>query len=300
MPAGACRPPMASTSGCRLHLHPAMHRGAANTAPWHCSRPCAPGAAARSQAGQLGRRCSAICICCCEARAADEALLRLLPGWRRRCMPCASTRCAPRPALERFPAARRPLERCCAACCKTASRLLPALPEPAASVAQARRLAAHLLPDPSRMTWDAMPAAVGLLDRRPAPAPRRLTRCSTARRDARTRRHPAAPTCPGAHGCARATTTRTTAQPGAWMVQPAPPHEQAEDPRGLQRPTDRDTATPAEEFADALSELRRGAAGRHARPPPGSAAVGRSAADTRPARAPGTDSRARLRYPEWD
>ena len=45
------------------------------------------------------------------------------------------------------------------------------------------------------------------------------------------------------------------AQPGAWMVQPAQPHEQAEDPMGLQRPTDRDAETAAEDFADALSEL---------------------------------------------
>lgn len=43
--------------------------------------------------------------------------------------------------------------------------------------------------------------------------------------------------------------------PGAWMVQTAQPHEQAEDPLGLQRPTDRDAATAAEDFADALSEL---------------------------------------------
>lgn len=42
---------------------------------------------------------------------------------------------------------------------------------------------------------------------------------------------------------------------GVWMVQPAQPHEQAEDPMGLQRPTDRDTETAAEDFADALSEL---------------------------------------------
>ena len=39
------------------------------------------------------------------------------------------------------------------------------------------------------------------------------------------------------------------------MVQTAQPHEQAEDPMGLQRPTDRDETTAAEDFADALSEL---------------------------------------------
>ena len=44
-------------------------------------------------------------------------------------------------------------------------------------------------------------------------------------------------------------------KPGAWMVQTAQPQEKAEDPMGLQRPTDRDQSTAAEDFADALSEL---------------------------------------------
>lgn len=43
--------------------------------------------------------------------------------------------------------------------------------------------------------------------------------------------------------------------PGAWMVQASPPHEMAADPMGLQRPTDRDVDTAAEEFAEDLSEL---------------------------------------------
>lgn len=43
--------------------------------------------------------------------------------------------------------------------------------------------------------------------------------------------------------------------PGAWMVQTAQPHEQAEDGMGVQRPTDRDASTAAEDFAEALSEL---------------------------------------------
>jgi len=44
-------------------------------------------------------------------------------------------------------------------------------------------------------------------------------------------------------------------KPGAWMVQTAQPQEKAEDPMGLQRPTDRDESTAAEDFADAMSEL---------------------------------------------
>jgi len=42
---------------------------------------------------------------------------------------------------------------------------------------------------------------------------------------------------------------------GVWMVQPSPPNEHAEDPMGMQRPTDQDDKTPPEEFADSLSEL---------------------------------------------
>jgi nitric oxide reductase NorD protein len=45
------------------------------------------------------------------------------------------------------------------------------------------------------------------------------------------------------------------AKPGAWMVQTAKPHEQVEDPIGLERPTDRDESTAAEDLADSLSEL---------------------------------------------
>ncbi|HEU4487061.1 MAG TPA: hypothetical protein VFR96_16385 [Povalibacter sp.] len=46
-------------------------------------------------------------------------------------------------------------------------------------------------------------------------------------------------------------------QPGAWMIQTAQPLEHAEDPFALQRPMDRDTDTPAEEFADSVSNLEQ-------------------------------------------
>lgn len=45
------------------------------------------------------------------------------------------------------------------------------------------------------------------------------------------------------------------ASPGPFVVQTAQPHEKAEDPMGLQRPTDRDADTAADDFGDALSEL---------------------------------------------
>ncbi|MEO5733300.1 MAG: VWA domain-containing protein [Rubrivivax sp.] len=92
---------------------------------------------------------------------------------------------------------------------------------------------------------------------------------------------------------------------GAWMVQTAAPQETAEDPMGLSRPTDRDTDTAAEDFADALSELPQArlisapgkpkevlladeppaARRRHADPAAGISSI----ADSEP-----------LHYPEWD
>ncbi len=42
---------------------------------------------------------------------------------------------------------------------------------------------------------------------------------------------------------------------GVWMVQGDEPHQHAEDPLGLQRPTDKDEETSAEEYADLVSEL---------------------------------------------
>jgi nitric oxide reductase NorD protein len=91
-------------------------------------------------------------------------------------------------------------------------------------------------------------------------------------------------------------------QPGAWMVQPAPPHEQAEDPMGLQRPTDRDATTPAEEFADAVSELPEA---RLVSTPGKPQEVLMSDDPPKPrARqefaAARTDKPSRLQYPEWD
>lgn len=44
-------------------------------------------------------------------------------------------------------------------------------------------------------------------------------------------------------------------EPGIWMVHSGAPTEHAEDPMGMQRPTDRDDQTPADEFADSVSEL---------------------------------------------
>lgn len=44
-------------------------------------------------------------------------------------------------------------------------------------------------------------------------------------------------------------------RPGAWMIQSAQPAEAAEDPFGMQRPTDVDEDAAADEYADSVSEL---------------------------------------------
>ena len=44
-------------------------------------------------------------------------------------------------------------------------------------------------------------------------------------------------------------------RPGAWMIQSAQPAESAEDPFGMQRPTDVDEDAAADEYADSVSEL---------------------------------------------
>ncbi len=46
-------------------------------------------------------------------------------------------------------------------------------------------------------------------------------------------------------------------KPGPWMVQADEPHEKAEDPMGLQRPTDREDADRADELGEMLSELKQ-------------------------------------------
>ncbi len=92
--------------------------------------------------------------------------------------------------------------------------------------------------------------------------------------------------------------------PGAWMVQTAQPHEQVEDGMGVQRPTDRDASTAAEDFAEALSELPEArlisAPGKPKEvlisdDPPDALARKAMAQNAVAANAPSV-----LHYPEWD
>lgn len=89
--------------------------------------------------------------------------------------------------------------------------------------------------------------------------------------------------------------------PGAWMVQSAQPNEAAEDPMGMQRPTDRDQTTASEEFADALSDLPEARlVATPGRPKEVLLSDEPPAARSRRDGTAGVGEKSALQYPEWD
>lgn len=189
-----------------------------------------------------------------EAQAADGALIGQLPGVRDALQAMRARALATRPSLASLPAYRVPLE-------KLARDLLAqevgtiAVPPSRQVLEQARALAAALrqagmVRTKGRLLYrDLWTGEI-----RSPPSPVRYIEAAeqaedhdgTAPRSARLSRRPRV---------REQSEDEDDRSSGAWMVQTGQPHEQAEDPVGLQRPTDRDEATAAEEFADALSEL---------------------------------------------
>ena len=205
-----------------------------------------------------------------EARAADAALASRLPGMAAALAALRRDALALRPPLGMFPASLRPIELLARAALAAGGNTvfiaqLPrgidaglfALPASPAQVAgQARALAAALAGSAAsalkgtRLLW--RDAWTGDL-RAPPPVLRAGGQSADddsagdpSPRSARLSRRPEVRGNP---------VEEDDAQPGAWMVQTAQPQEKAEDPMGLQRPTDRDQTTASEDFADALSEL---------------------------------------------
>jgi nitric oxide reductase NorD protein len=207
-----------------------------------------------------------------EARAADGALASRLPGMAAALAVLRQEALALRPPLGAFPASLQPIEQLARTVlapdvdtvfiARLPSGLdaslfaLPASPDQAAC--QARALAAGLGGEAAssltgtRLLW--RDAWTGDLR-----APRAALRAggqsadgddnsadSPSPRSARLSRRPEVRDNPE---------DEDDAQPGAWVVQTAQPQEKAEDPMGLQRPTDRDQTIASEDFADALSEL---------------------------------------------
>jgi nitric oxide reductase NorD protein len=237
-----------------------------------------------------------------EAHAADCQLVRTLPGLRRQVMAARRLSLRSRPGLATFPPSRRALETFVRATLSAdLTEFEPARPE--ASVLRARRLAAtskaeagSAVPRPllfkDLWTGELLPpadagAVLGL------DAALEESAAAAASRSARLSRPPQV---------RKAAENEDDQKPGAWMVQTATPHEQVEDPVGMQRPTDRDAATASEEMADALSELPEArlvaTPGR-----PKDVLLSEDPVITRTQRAgmpalPGAETA--LRYPEWD
>ncbi|MCE9659097.1 MAG: hypothetical protein K8R60_11090 [Burkholderiales bacterium] len=237
-----------------------------------------------------------------EADAADCELVRMLPGMRQPVVAARRAALLARPALAVFPPSRQALERLLRE--KLANEHFDEAPASAeASAQRARDLAARLQVD------DAAVASGSLLfkdlwtgDLR-SPVRDELTNGGDTQAAER-----AATDTPRSARMSRPPEVREVAEdeddkkPGAWMVQTAKPHEQVEDPVGMQRPTDRDAATASEEMADALSELPEA---RLVRAPgrPKEVFLSEDAVSTRRRSAntaPTQGAETALRYPEWD
>lgn len=196
-----------------------------------------------------------------EAHACDAALGRLLPGLDAALDSLRRAALLGRPALPSFPPRLQPLE--------TMVRSLlqaPGAPahgigitlSPAQSLEQARAVAARLSLDAGAAAFGPHPlfkdAWTGEL-RAPPPAPARLVDADDTEAQARSGDPPRSARLARRPDVREAGDEEDDERQGAWMVQTAQPHEQMEDPIGMQRPTDRDETTAAEDFADAMSEL---------------------------------------------
>ena len=199
-----------------------------------------------------------------EAVAGERDLLRELPGLAETLSVLRADALRARPALSTFPIHLRPLEAllrgALSAECADAPRR-PAMGSPgttpADSLHRAAQLAAQLRASSPRAEFGPHPLLKDWWTGELREAPRAVANAPLA--DCA---DPLAPERPVRSArLARRPQVRSAEEdedddrPGAWMVQTAQPHEQAEDPHGLQRSADRDDATAADEYADALSEL---------------------------------------------
>ena len=254
-----------------------------------------------------------------ETRAADEDLLQRLPGLAESLADLQRDALERRPALNAIPVLLQPLERLARALLEAPAGITPDLQpwlpglriEPAVWRAGPPGVLAEatgLLRDwpldlPARQPgpWLWRDQWTGEL-RSPPAVPRAAAGAAANDESDADQRAPRSARLARRPDVREADDDEDDAKPGAWMVQTAAPQEKAEDPMGLQRPTDRDAETAADEFADAHSELPEARLISTPEkpkevllsddPPP---ARSKSAASAAAATAP-----ERLNYPEWD
>jgi nitric oxide reductase NorD protein len=255
-----------------------------------------------------------------EARAADDALARLLPGIAAALGTLRREALKSRPRLDAFPAPLKPLEVLARSILaddagKSFAAALPslidrasfALPATAVQVQQQARAlsavlggaAASALRGP-RLLWRDNWTG----DLRAPPAGGRTFTGDTEDENGGSDEggSPRSARLPRRPEVREGDEDGDDAQPGPWMVQSAQPHEQAEDPMGLQRPSDRDETTAAGDFADALSELPEArlvsAPGK-----PKEVLISDDPPDSRSKREMSSksgDAPEQMQYPEWD
>jgi len=250
----------------------------------------------------LGSPLEQAIFCVLEARVADEEIGSMLPGMRPSLAAFRLAALQARPPLNHFPQSRRALEEF-ARTVMSDVFAIKGTQSVEASCESARALASELVRDApkprgkqllylDRWTGELFPFPA-LREQVAGGAPPTEDSPTASPRSARLPRQPKV---------REATEEEDDKKPGAWMIQTSQPHEQAEDPVGMQRPTDRDEMTAAEDFADALSELPEArlvsTPGR-----PKEVLLSEEAPAARSKRQgmqAGSDIDTPLRYPEWD
>ena len=202
-----------------------------------------------------------------EACAADAALQRLLPGMAVPINAARRAALAARPSLTAFPGSARPLEifvrRLLQKDCASVPDALFGADSAAQSLVAATRMFADL---PAKGTSGRRhPGSLLFRDCWTGefrPPPEQDGASIAERADDGSEENSIQP---AGTRLARRPQVRKAAEDedgqeeksGAWMVQVDEPHEKAEDPMGLQRPTDRDDLDRADELGEMLAELRQ-------------------------------------------
>ncbi len=237
-----------------------------------------------------------------EADAADAELVRGFPGLGKRLHRFREECLNRRPTLNAFPASRRALETWLRTLLQAQPAALYASTSAQSSMELAQDVALNLLRSTAvtptrcgrlyRDRWigalrapsnagDAEPRNASCVDE-PTTKPIRSARM-TRRPEVRKEDERDAP-----------------ATPGPWMVQTAQPHEHAEDPFGMQRPTDRDEQQAAEGLAESLSDLSEARLVSVPGSPKEILLSDDPPPSTRHARTHRPSPEGVLRYPEWD
>ncbi len=243
-----------------------------------------------------------------EAHSADTFLAQLLPGLRGQLHALRATALSARPPMSSFPVERQPLEAWVRGlmAAPMLARGADAICSPSSerSRLMARDIANQVQPDASTAVrlgprplfkdwWTGELHTPGAQHQSAVEANSASDLVpATPTRSARLARQPKV---------REATNEEDDVRQGAWMIQASAPHEVAEDPFGLQRPTDRDAKTAADEFAESLAELEQA---RLVSTPGAPKEVLLSDdppdAAAKPGAGTSADGAGPINYPEWD